>query len=123
MDGAQWGRVIDTTLTTPLMAIFAERDYDEFFTPNFFINDQITTKNYYEVIIAETGHASFGDIPFWSRMPEFTETGDLDPEKITLITADLIQEFFRKFVKEQEVNLVQFFNNSEYSEVNLVRKK
>lgn len=123
MDGAQWGRVIDTTLTTPLMAIFAERDYTEFFTPNFFIYDQITTKNYYEVTIAETGHASFGDIPFWTRMPEFTDTGDLDAEKLTLITADLIHEFFRKFLKEQDINLVQLFDDSKYPEVKLIRKK
>lgn len=123
MEGAQWGRVIDTTLTSPLMAIFADRNYEEFFTPNFFVYDQITSENYYEVIIANTGHASFGDIPFWTRMPEFTDTGDLHAEKLTFLTADLIHKFFSKYLNDRESNLVQFFDDSRYPEVKLIKRK
>lgn len=120
MDGAQWGTVIDTTLTTPLMAIFPERNYDEFFTPNFFVYDQITQKDYYEVTIPRTGHASFGDIPYWTRMPEFTDTGEIDPGKLTFITADLIHSFFRKFVEQEEVDLLE---DLKYSEIHLEKKR
>lgn len=123
MDGAQWGQVIDTTLATPLLSVLADRNYEEFFTPNKYIYDQITAQDYYEVLIRKTGHASFGDIPYWARIPELTDAGTIDPNRMTTVMTALIEDFFRKFTEKQDLDLIRIFDETNYPELVLEKKK
>ncbi len=98
LDGAQWGELIDTVLRKPLLAIYADRNYDTFFTPNFFIYDQVTEKDYYEAIVTGTGHASFGDLPYWSNLRTLTETGTTAAQRMTYLNSQLIMRFFDRYM-------------------------
>ena len=63
MDGAQWGIAIDTTLHIPLLALFADRDYDTYFTPNLVQYSQLSQNDSYAIAIKGAGHSSYGDLP------------------------------------------------------------
>ncbi len=123
MDGAQWGRVIDTTLQKPLMVMHADRNYNEFFTPNFYVYDQIAQNDYYLATIHSTGHANFGDLSYWTKIHSLTETGSIDPERMSTITNDLILKFFKKYLKGQKVDMEAVFSNENYPEVLIQMKK
>lgn len=123
MEGAQWGQLIDTTLHIPLLSVLADRNYEDFFTPNVYIYDQVTKDNYYQVIIRETGHASFGDIPYWAQLPQLTDAGTIDPERMTRLTTALIMNFFKKHVEQKELDLTRVFNKQEYPELTFEKKK
>ncbi len=117
MDGAQWGNLIDTTLNVPFMCMYADRDYDNFFTPNFLIYDHVCQNDYYEVTIKNSGHANFGDLGYWSSVHKLTETGTINPEKMTHFTTKLIIIFFRKYLNEKKIDIIQEFNNEYYHEI------
>jgi len=105
LDGAQWGKLIDTTLNKPFMAMYADRNYEEFFSPNFFIFSQTAKSDFYEVIIKNTGHANYGDLGFWTPLHQFTETGNINPNKMSQYTSTLLLTFFNKYLNDEEVEL------------------
>lgn len=123
MDGAQWGPLINRTLDTPLLSILADRNYEEFFTPNIYVYDQVTSEDYYQVQIQNTGHASFGDVGYWARLPQLTDAGTIDAAKMTQVTSALIENFFKKFVKRDTLSLPDVFNVRQYPELNFQEKK
>ncbi|WP_109097552.1 hypothetical protein [Aquimarina sp. AU58] len=122
MDGAQFGRVIDTTLKAPLLVMHADRDYDKFFTPNFYVYDQVVKNDYYLVTIKSTGHANFGDLGYWSKIHSLTETGEIDPDRMSYITNQLILTFFNKYVKQQPLEMKETFIQKEYPEIEIIKK-
>ncbi|WP_024770445.1 alpha/beta hydrolase [Aquimarina macrocephali] len=122
MDGAQFGRVIDTTLTTPLLVMHADRNYDKFFTPNFYVYDQVAKNDYYLATVKSTGHANFGDLGYWSKIHSLTETGEIDPERMSYITNQLILTFFNKYVKQQPLEIKRAFTRKEYPEIEIIKK-
>jgi len=122
MDGAQFGRVIDTTLKAPLLVMHADRDYDKFFTPNFYVYDQVAKNDYYLVTIKSTGHANFGDLGYWSKIHSLTETGEIDPDRMSYITNQLILAFFNKYVKRQSLEMKETFIQKEYPEIEIIKK-
>lgn len=107
LDGAQWGKLIDTTLNTPFMAMYADRNYDVFNSPNFFIFEQAANDDFYEVLIKNTGHANFGSLGHWTSLHDFTETGAIDPDKMSAYTSTLLLAFFDKYLNGKNVDLEQ----------------
>ncbi|MEM1324835.1 MAG: alpha/beta fold hydrolase [Bacteroidota bacterium] len=101
MDGSQSGRLIDTTITAPFLALYADRNYEEFFTPNFFIYDQVMKGKFYEGMIRQTGHANFGDLGYWTPMHALTETGTISSDKIQSILTNLLLQFLRDHVTDE----------------------
>ncbi len=99
MDGAQWGDLADTILRKPLLSIVADRNYDDFFTPNFLVYDNVARDLCYEVRIRNTGHADFGDLTYWSKIPQLTETGGISPGRMTQINTSLLINFFDQYVR------------------------
>ncbi|GAA4274698.1 alpha/beta hydrolase [Aquimarina gracilis] len=123
MDGAQWGSVIDTTLQKPLMVLHADRNYQEFFTPNFYVYDHIAKNDYYLVTIGATGHANFGDLSYWTKIHSLTETGSIDPKRMSHITNNLIRNFFDKYLHGKSLKIRDAFLKKEYPEVEIVKEK
>jgi predicted dienelactone hydrolase len=105
LDGAQWGKLIDTTLNTPFMAMYADRDYDVFNSPNFFIFEQTAKDDFYEVLIKNTGHANFGSLGHWTPLHQFTETGSINPNKMSEYTSTLLLAFFDKYLNGKTIDL------------------
>ncbi|EZH72113.1 hypothetical protein ATO12_24565 [Aquimarina atlantica] len=122
MDGAQFGRVIDTTLQAPLLVMHADRNYDKFFTPNFYVYDQVAKNDYYLVTIKSTGHANFGDLGYWSKIHSLTETGEIDPDRMSYITNQLILTFFNTYVKQQSLEMKEALIRKEYPEIEIIKK-
>ncbi|MCK8524039.1 hypothetical protein M0D21_20850 [Aquimarina sp. D1M17] len=123
MDGAQWGRVVDTTIQKPLLVLHADRNYDTFFTPNFFVYDKITEEDYYLATIKYTGHANFGDLSYWSKIHSLTETGTIDPTRMSFITNSLIINFFDKYFDHRNSASQDHFFTTNLPEVHIVKKK
>ncbi|WP_109299020.1 alpha/beta fold hydrolase [Aquimarina sp. AU474] len=123
MDGAQWGRLIDQKLEVPLMTLLADRDYQSFFTPNFYVYDKVVKDDFYEIIIKGTGHANFGDMSYWTKLHSLTDTGNINPIRMTHVTNKLILSFFDKYVRNNDTNLLKNFSASEYPEVVISLKK
>jgi hypothetical protein len=107
LDGAQWGKLIDTTLNTPFMAMCADRDYETFNSPNFFIFEQAAKDDFYEVLIKNTGHANFGSLGHWTSLHDFTETGAINPTKMSTYTSTLLLAFFDKYLNGKTIDLEQ----------------
>lgn len=124
LDGAQWGSLIDTTLRVPFLAMFADRDYEQFVTPNFTIYRSVAVNDYYEAIIKNSGHANFGDLSYWFGLPlAITETGSIDARRMTTITNKIILTFFAKYIRQEPINILEAVNNEQFPEVNIQQKK
>lgn len=113
MDGAQWGNLIDTTFNTPFLALYADRNYDSFFTPNFYTYSQVAKNELVSVIIKNSDHANFGDLGYWTPLHQFTETGTIDPNKMNELTTDLILTFLEKHLENKAIDLKEKFGNLE----------
>lgn len=113
MDGAQWGNLIDTTFNVPFMALYADRDYDSFFTPNFFTYSQVAKNELVSVIIKNSGHANFGDLGYWTLLHQFTETGTINPNRMNELTTDLILDFLEKHLDKKEIDMKKRFGDLE----------
>ncbi len=122
LDGAQWGRAIDNQLHVPLMAIYADRDYEQFFTPNFDVYDYISKNDYYSVTIQLSNHTNFGDMSYWTKLNSLTQTGTIDPERMTRITNELVLSFFDRYVKDKNLNLLHHFSKNKYPEISILQK-
>ena len=122
MDGDQWGRLIDTTLVTPIMAMYADRNYEDHFMPNFFIYDQVAQGDYYEVIVSSTGHANFSDLSYWSKIHQLTDTGEIDPVRMSEVTNHLILNFFNKYLRQQDLDMLNRFPKEEYPDLKIQKK-
>ncbi len=122
MDGAQFGRLIDTTLHTPLLVMYADRDYKKFFTPNFYVYEKVAKNDFFEATIASTGHANFGDLSYWTKVNSLTETGSIAPKRMTQVTNELILHFFDKYIKGEHIDMIQSFSKDSYPEVSISQK-
>ncbi len=122
MDGAQFGRLIDTTLNKPLMVMHADRDYKNFFTPNFYVYEKVAKNDFFEVTIASTGHANFGDLSYWTKVNSLTETGSIVPKRMTQVTNKLILHFFNKYIKGENIDMIHSFSKENYPEVSILKK-
>ncbi|MBL0682579.1 alpha/beta hydrolase [Aquimarina mytili] len=122
MDGAQFGRLIDTRLDVPLMVMHADRDYKSFFTPNFYVYERVAKNDFFLVTIATTGHANFGDLSYWTKIHALTETGSIAPERMTHITNELILNFFDTYIKDENNDMIHNFPAGDYPEVSISHK-
>ena len=82
LDGAQWGSVIDTTLHKPT-ALFSSAS-----TVDYDVNKYIFLKSrgaiFYDVVLNNSGHSNFSDIPFMIRISQLNEAGSIDPKTATV---------------------------------------
>lgn len=113
MDGAQWGNLIDTTFNIPFLALYADRDYNSFFTPNFYTYSQVTKNELISIIVKNSGHANFGDLGYWTPLHQFTETGIIEPNKMNKLTTDLILAFFEKHLDNKDIDMKEKFGDSQ----------
>lgn len=123
MDGAQWGSLIDTVLHTPFLAMYADRDYDSFFTPNFAVYEKVAKDDCYELMIEQTGHANFGDLGYWSKVHSITETGSIPPERMSEITNGLILAFFKQYVLKNDTDFFGAISQDAFPEVVWLSKR
>lgn len=123
LDGAQWGRAIDTTLKVPLLVMHADRNYKEFFTPNFYIYDRITREDYYLATIASSAHTNFGDLSYWTKINALTETGTIAPKRMSNVTNQLVLAFFDKHLQNKSIAFAKEFSSEQYPEIEMIKKK
>lgn len=94
-DGAQWGDVIDSTLTRPFLRVETARD-SATFAPNDLIYRATSQDVVYTVTIDGAGHGSFSDIPLVISVPQINGSGSIDARRATMITLNYTMAFFRQ---------------------------
>lgn len=94
-DGAQWGDVIDSTLTRPFMRIEAMRDSTAF-APNDLVYPGATQDTLYTLKIDDAGHSAFSDMSYLVPVRYLNQAGAIDPRTATKLTVDYTTAFFRR---------------------------
>ncbi|HET7360329.1 MAG TPA: hypothetical protein VFI78_00180, partial [Salinimicrobium sp.] len=116
LDGMQWGSMIDTTLHEPFMLISSNWDQDH---PNLnkHAYRNLSDSTFYNLIIENTGHSNFMDIPLLINLPYINEVGTIDPYKGYEVTTSLILAFFNKKLKNQETSIKDLAETFEKIEI------
>ncbi|MEL6390628.1 MAG: hypothetical protein AAFQ02_10720 [Bacteroidota bacterium] len=120
LDGAVWADVMSDSLAIPMMTLYAERDYDSFFTPNFIVNEVIARNANIELQIAGADHASFGDLNYWSPIRGLTQTGTISPQRMTKMVAELLQSFYIDAVAGSSDELDEMIGSGLYPEITIL---
>ncbi|MEL6124240.1 MAG: hypothetical protein AAFR14_11000, partial [Bacteroidota bacterium] len=120
LDGAVWADVMSDSLAIPMMTLYAERDYDSFFTPNFIVNEVIARNANIELQIAGADHASFGDLNYWSPIRGLTQTGTISPQRMTKMVAELLQSFYIDAVAGSSEELDEMIGSGLYPEITIL---
>jgi predicted dienelactone hydrolase len=106
LDGTQWGSLIDSELNVPFLFMTALRD-SAYFDAGIFIYEVVARNDFYNVTIAGTEHASFGDLSFWSKLHALTQTGPIDGYRAIEIINDYTTGFFDTYLKNQPCRLLE----------------
>jgi hypothetical protein len=116
LDGAQWGRVIDTTITKPFMLISSEWEESH---PNLnkYAYRNLSPLSFKSIIIKNAGHSNFMDIPLLVNLPYINEAGTINPYKGYKIISQLILEFFDKNLNHKSKNLTDLVKKYKEIEV------
>lgn len=119
IDGVHWGGMIDTSMSKPFMLLQSE--WDEFH-PNFnkYIYAKTSTSDFYEILLSNSGHASFMDIPLMLRIPVINEAGTIDPKVAHLATSAVVIRFFDKYLKGKKETLQQVCHK--YPSLSIIRQ-
>ncbi|MCH7413217.1 hypothetical protein MM213_06970 [Belliella sp. R4-6] len=103
LDGVQWGTMIDTSFNKPFLLISSEWDENH---PklNKFSYRNLDKENFTSLMIKNSGHSNFMDIPLIVKVPYVNESGTIDVFKAYEIINSLILNFFDKNLldKDQE---------------------
>ena len=120
IDGVQWGKMIDTTMTKPFMLISSDWDNNH---PDF--NTHVFHKgslsDFFEAKVLNSGHSNFMDIPLMVNLNLINEAGTINPKKAQKITAEIISEFFDRYLNDKSSDLLKL--TSKYLELELIRKE
>lgn len=111
--GFQDGKEIITDIPypKPLLNIYNETHYNEAFELKDSYANMIATKNAmdsYEVVIKESGHVNFTDLPMVSPfLSKLLGTGDIDARYCIETTNELILQFFDSSLKSSNVAIAK----------------
>lgn len=116
LDGVQWGNMVDTFLSKPFLLLSSDWAADH---PDF---NEIAFQNkgksdFYTAKIKNSGHSSFMDIPLIVNFSLINEAGNIEPNKATEITAKIVVKFFKKYLNEENNNLLEL--SKKYSELEI----
>lgn len=116
LDGVQWGKTIDTTLTKPFLLVSSDWKSPH---PNF---NKYAYRNgssfvFYDAKIKNSGHASFMDIPLMINIPQLNESGTINPKEAYKIINQIVVSFFDNHLKNKENNLLKLPRKHESLEI------
>ena len=116
LDGVQWGKIIDTTLTKPFLVISSDWKAPH---PNFnkYAYQNGSTSAFYDAKIINSGHASFMDIPLMINIPKLNEAGSINPNEAYKTINKIVLSFFDKYLKSKENNLLKLSNKHKSLEI------
>jgi len=116
IDGTQWGNMIDTFYSKPFLWLSSDWPEEH---PNFneLIYQNRGTSDFFTAKIKKSGHSNFMDIPFVINLPMINEAGDIQPKKAIHITSKLVIEFFNKYLKNEEVDLIEMSKSTQELEI------
>ena len=103
LDGAQWGSVINSKLDKPT-AVFSSAS-SLLYEVNHYIYHEAKGPNFYDVVVAGTGHSSFSDIPYMVGLTQLNEAGPIDPKVATAAFNGFLLGFFQKYLSGEAVDL------------------
>jgi len=109
IDGVQWGKMIDTSLTKPFLLLSSDwaDDHPDF---NEIAYHKSGSTNFYLAEIKKSGHSNFMDIPFMINLPVLNEAGEINPTKAIRISSALVVDFFNKYLNNAEKDLLELPN-------------
>ncbi len=111
IDGAQWGKMVDTMMTKPFAVISSHWDSDHL-NINKHAYRNGSTSDFYKAKVLQSGHSSFMDIPVMINVPIINEAGSIDPFKGYKITTEIVVQFFDKYLLDKPSSLLEL--NSTY---------
>lgn len=119
VDGAQWGGMIDTSLSRPFALLSSDWQTGH---PN--LNKHAyrhgSAADFYSARIGGSGHSNFMDIPLMIRIPVLNEAGRIDPHRAHRISSELIVQFFDTYLLGKPSGLLKL--SEKYSELSLELK-
>jgi len=106
MDGIQWGTIIDTFYSKPFLHLSSDwpEDHPDF---NKVIYHRRSTADFYEATIINSGHSNFQDIPYMINATLINEAGSINHDRAIQISSQLIVQFFNKYLKYDDINLLK----------------
>ena len=103
LDGAQWGKVIQSKMSRPTAVISSARS--TLYEVNKYIYHEAKGADFYDVVLANSGHSNFSDIPYMVRIPQLNEAGSILPERATASFNGFILAFFQKHLEGKTADL------------------
>lgn len=120
LDGMQWGKMIDTTMTKPFALMSSEWDDAH---PNLnkhaFHNGSST--DFYNAKILNSGHSNFMDIPLMINLSLINEAGTINPYRAYKITTATVLEFFDRYLRDKRSSLPDL--KTKFPELEITKKK
>lgn len=120
LDGTQWGKIIDTTMTKPFALVSSDWDLNH---PNFnkhaYHNGSYS--DFYTAKILNSGHSNFMDIPLMVNFSYINEAGSINPTKGFKITTEIVLRFFDKYLRNKPSNLLDL--KTTYPELEIESRK
>ena len=120
LDGAQWGKMIDTTMTKPFAVVSSDWSIDHMNINKHAYRNGSTSVFYYAKIL-NSGHSNFMDIPLMINIPPLNEAGSIHPYDGYKITTDVVVRFFDTYLLEKPSDLLDL--NSKYPELKIELRK
>lgn len=104
LDGAQWGDLVDTTISQPLLYLKSDwpsshPDFNEVAYSN------IDSKHFYQAKLLGSGHSSFMDIPYIINSRLINEAGTIDRHHASKVSSELVVKFFQKYLLNLDTNI------------------
>ena len=106
IDGVQWGNMIDTFYAKPFLLLSSDwpNEHPDF---NKYIFQNKSLSDLYFAKIKKSGHSNFMDIPFMVKLSLINEAGEIEPEQAIHISAQLVVDFFDKYLNQKNINLLE----------------
>lgn len=113
LDGAQWGSLMDTVLNKPCALISSSDTYGQ---PdvNKYIFEKSQGKDFQNLVLRNSGHSNFSDIPFMIRVQQLNEAGSISPTIAAQNTTAFLSAFFKKHLLNEAIDLEDWVDSNPY---------
>ncbi|PRY84329.1 alpha/beta hydrolase family protein [Mongoliibacter ruber] len=109
LDGVQWGEMINSNMDKPLLLLSSDWDKDHL-DLNKFAYRNLKKSNFKSLVIKNTGHSNFMDIPLIVNSSKINEAGKIAPLRSYEITHEIVLDFFNQHLYSQRSRFEELLN-------------
>ena len=104
LDGAQWGNLMLSDTNTPMLLLSSSKT-NAVPDVNRFIFEKFKDQEFYNLVLENSGHSNFSDIPFMINIPQLNEAGSIPPKSAIQSTNEFLVSFFDKYLKNRSIDI------------------